>query len=92
VIVPAWHASHPDHGVLRRLVSPRVYSPADLFATTLLDAPRAVFSYLREPFKSSEGHIVVRVQPGGEAYRVFVLDDTRPEHLLNAIYGPYSTH
>ncbi|HVP00062.1 MAG TPA: MBL fold metallo-hydrolase [Bryobacteraceae bacterium] len=91
VVVPAWHASHPDHGVLRRLVSPRVYSPADLFTTTLLDAPRAVFSYLREPFKSSEGHIVVRVQPGGAAYRVFILDDHNAEHLIRAIYGPYST-
>jgi LmbE family N-acetylglucosaminyl deacetylase len=91
VIVPAWHASHPDHGVLRRLISPRVYTPADLFATTLLDAPKAVFSYLRDPFKSSEGHIVVRVQPGGVTYHVFILDDHSAEHLVRAIYGPYST-
>jgi hypothetical protein len=91
VIVPAWHASHPDHGVLRRLVSPRVYTPADLFATTLLDAPKAVFSYLRDPFKSSEGHVVVRVQPGGAAYHVFILDDHTAEHLVSAIHGPYLT-
>jgi LmbE family N-acetylglucosaminyl deacetylase len=92
VIVPAWHASHPDHGVLRRLVSPRVYpNPADLFTTTLLDAPRAVFSYLREPFKSTEGHIVVRVQPGGTAYRVFILDDGNAAHTVLAIHGPYTS-
>jgi glyoxylase-like metal-dependent hydrolase (beta-lactamase superfamily II) len=28
IIVPAWHASHPDHGVLRRLVSPACLSPS----------------------------------------------------------------
>lgn len=90
VIVPAWHASHPDHGVLRRLLSPRVYpNPADLFTTTLLDAPRAVFGYLRNPFKSAEGHIVVRVEPGGAVYQVVILDDRDSAHLVTAIYGPY---
>jgi hypothetical protein len=44
IIVPAWHASHPDHGVLRRLVSTRIYTPADLFATTFLQAARAVMT------------------------------------------------
>jgi LmbE family N-acetylglucosaminyl deacetylase len=93
VIVPAWHASHPDHGVLRRLVSPRVYpDPADLFTTTLLDAPRAVFSYLREPFKSTEGHIVVRVDAGGATYRVIILDDRDSAHRVIAVHGPYTAH
>lgn len=91
VILPAWHASHPDHGVLRRLLSPRLNpAPADLFATTLLPAPRAVFSYLREPFKSDEGHIVVRVQPGGNTYSVIILDDGSPAHLITAVFGPYT--
>ena len=44
VIIPAWHATHPDHGVLRRLISAN--GKPDLFITSLLDAPRAVFSYL----------------------------------------------
>jgi hypothetical protein len=91
VIVPAWHASHPDHGVLRRLLSSRVYAPADLFTTTFLEASRAVMSDLREPFKSSEGHIVVRVEPGGRSYRVYILDDRSPAHAVTAVFGPYDS-
>jgi beta-lactamase superfamily II metal-dependent hydrolase len=92
IVVPAWHASHPDHGVLRRVLSSRVYpGPADVFLTTLLPAPRAVFGYLGEPFKSSEGHIVVRVEPGGASYRVVILDDGDSARRVRAVYGPYTT-
>ena len=65
-------------------------SKPDLFITSLLDAPRAVFSYLGPAvFKSAEGHVVTRVSAGGAAYRVIILDDTSPAQLVTAIYGPY---
>jgi len=89
VIIPAWHASHPDHSVVRRLLAPRIYTPADIFATTFLEAPRAVMSYLREPFRSAEGHVVVRVEQGGTSYRVYVLDDHTPVHPVIGVFGPY---
>jgi beta-lactamase superfamily II metal-dependent hydrolase len=89
VIIPAWHATHPDHGVLRRLLS--TSSKPDLFITSLLDAPRAVFSYLGPVFKSTEGHIVTRVIAGGATYRVVILDDTDPTQLITAVHGPYSS-
>jgi beta-lactamase superfamily II metal-dependent hydrolase len=89
VIIPAWHATHPDHGVLRRLLSAR--SKPDLFITSLLDAPRAVFSYLKPVFKSTEGHIVTRVFEGGAIYQVIILDDTNPTQLITAVHGPYSS-
>jgi hypothetical protein len=91
IVIPAWHASHPDHGVLRRLLSPRIYTPADLFATTFLPAPRAVMSYLGEPFRSAEGHVVIRVEPGGRSYRVYILDDRSPAHLITGVFGPYTS-
>jgi hypothetical protein len=89
VIIPAWHATHPDHGVLRRLLS--ASSNPDLFITSLLDAPRAVFSYLGPVFKSTEGHIVTRVTAGGATYWIVILDDTRPTQLITAVHGPYSS-
>jgi hypothetical protein len=92
VIVPAWHATHPDHGVLRRVLSTRIYpGPRDIFTTTLLDAPRAIFSYLGEPFRSTEGHIVVRVAPGGASYRVIVLNDGDEARRILAVFGPYES-
>jgi hypothetical protein len=87
-ILPAWHASHPDHGVLRRLVSPRGPKP-DLFTTALLEAPAAIFRYLKQPFKNTGGHIVVRVAPGGKTYQVFVLDAAKETAPIIATHGPY---
>ncbi len=90
VVIPAWHASHPDHSVLRRLRSPRLgFALPDLFITELLDAPRAVFGYLGNAFKSNEGHIVIRVTPGGGTYSVFILDDRQENPSVKAIHGPY---
>ncbi len=93
VVIPTWHATHPDHGVLRRLIAPRSYpGPRDLFATGLLDAPRAVFSYLRQsPFASEQGHVVIRVAAGGDSYRVYVLDHTNDRHEIKSVFGPYQS-
>jgi hypothetical protein len=76
MVVPAWHATHPDHSVMRRAVAKRSFAgERDLFATALLDAPKAVFSYLpASPFAGVDGHIVIRVAPGGASYQVFVID------------------
>jgi beta-lactamase superfamily II metal-dependent hydrolase len=91
VVIPAWHATHPDHGVLRRLLSTRIYpGPRDLFTTTLLEAPRTIFSYLGQPFKSTEGHIVIRVAPGGRTYSVLILDDRDESYRVTGIAGPYT--
>jgi beta-lactamase superfamily II metal-dependent hydrolase len=90
VVIPAWHATHPDHSVLRRLRSPRWKpAPPDLFITSLLDAPRAVFSYLSESFRTTEGHILIRVAPGGLSYHVIVLDNTVESPVVSAVFGPY---
>jgi beta-lactamase superfamily II metal-dependent hydrolase len=92
VVIPAWHATHPDHGVVRRLLSTRIYpGPRDIFSTTLLEAPRAILSYLGQPFKSIEGHIVIRVAPGGSTYNVFILDDESESYRVTATAGPYTS-
>lgn len=88
-ILPSWHASHPDHSVLRRLRSPRGPRP-DLFATSLLDAPKAVFRYLlKDAFRSTDGHVLIRVAPGGATYQVFILDASREDAPVRASFGPY---
>ncbi len=91
-VVPAWHATHPDHGVVRRLISTRIYpGPRDLFATELLEAPRTILSYLGEPFLSTHGHVVIRVSDGGARYKVFILEDSDEKRLILAIHGPYES-
>ena len=36
------------------------------------------------------GHIVIRVQPGGDVFWVYMLDDTDFEYKVKSIHGPYT--
>ena len=40
---------------------------------------------------SSQGHIVIRVAPGGGSFRVVVLDDSAESYRVTSIHGPYES-
>jgi len=39
--------------------------------------------------KSRRGHVVVRVAPGGDSYRILVLDSSVEDGNIVAAFGPY---
>lgn len=88
-----WSSDHPGHEVLIRLMSPYLYKePRDLFATNMLEANRLVIgSLIDRSYKSQQGHIVVRVLPGGSSYYVIILDDTTTVMPVKAVFGPYTS-
>jgi hypothetical protein len=89
-IIPVWSADHPGHDVLDRMYSPRLYpGPRDVFATNMLDANRLVIGPLLDRLLSAQGHIVVRVAPGGASYQVIILDDAVESYAVKAVHGPY---
>ncbi|MFT3747711.1 MAG: hypothetical protein QM768_05315 [Agriterribacter sp.] len=87
----SWSSDHPGEEVLRRLTTPYLYKePRDLFTTNMLDANRYVIGTLIDrSYKSLQGHIVVRVMPGGKEYYVIILDDSTPDMPVKAVFGPY---
>ena len=91
-LIPVWSADHPGHDVLDRMYSERLYpGPRDVFATNMLEANRLVIGPLLDRLKSAQGHIVVRVDPGGDTFRVIILDDSAESYRVKAIYGPYQS-
>ena len=60
-----------------RLTSRYLYpEDRDLFATNMMTANRAVIGpQLDQAYRSTQGHIVVRIDPDGEQYRVVIVDD-----------------
>lgn len=88
----SWSADHPGHEVLLRLVNRHINStPGDLFATNMLEANKLVIGPLiDDAYKSQQGHIVVRVMPGGEKYSIIVLDDLKSEAPVKKVFGPYT--
>ncbi len=90
-ISQTWSSDHPGHEVLRRVTSEYLYpGPRDLFATNMLEANILVIGdALEKAYKSMDGHIVVRVLPGGQEYFVIILNDENEANEVKAVFGPY---
>jgi hypothetical protein len=91
IVQEVWSSDHPGHEVLRRLTSKWVYpGERDLFATNLLEANKQVIGpELTNAYRSYEGHVVIRVAPGGEQYQVHVLNHRSRKRELLKTFGPY---
>lgn len=87
-IMQSWTISHPGEEVLRRIMSPYVYpGDRDLFTNFLHPVSKAYLGSKADGFKSTRGHIVVRVYPGGEEYDVFILNDKSEDRFVVARYS-----
>lgn len=89
LIVPSWAPSHPAPDVLKRIINSRFPpSPRYVYATDLREAARIVIGQ-RATLVRGPGHIVVRVEPGGVRYWVYVLDARDEGDRIVAIGGPF---
>jgi glyoxylase-like metal-dependent hydrolase (beta-lactamase superfamily II) len=89
-IVQGWHAAHPSPDALERMFSQRLYpGPRDVFATGLSPANELAHKWLTDRLTAREGHVVVRVAPGGGSYRVVVTDNRDEADRVLSISGPW---
>ncbi len=89
-IIPVWSSDHPGHGIIKRILSTRLYPGLrDVFATNMMEVNRLVIGPLLDELTSGRGHILVRVAPGGDTYRVIILDDSAETYRVKAVHGPY---
>ena len=61
------------------------------FATNLHPKYISANQSLVNQFSGYNGHIVIRVKPGGGEYNVYMLDDTNFEYRIKSIHGPYTS-
>jgi len=93
IVIPASNPQHPAFDTVLRIMSDRIYpGPRDIFATGVLAATRTVVGNRLSQFKSIQGHVVIRVQPGGSSYRVFTLDDSTESYAIKNVFGPYESY
>jgi hypothetical protein len=92
-IQQVWTADHPGHEVLIRVTSPHLYTAKrDLFATNMMEPTKLVIGPLIDrAYASQQGHIVVRVLPGGKSYYVITMDDSREDMPVVKVVGPYTS-
>lgn len=92
-IIQSWSPSHPSPSVLARMMSTWTYpGERDVYTTNTMEETRVVIGERMNNMKSQQGHIVVRVNPGGENYMIYILDDSEENFRITAIHGPYSSN
>jgi beta-lactamase superfamily II metal-dependent hydrolase len=91
LIVPSWAPSHPAPDVLKRIMNSRL-PPTErfVFATDLRESTRVVIGQRATQLSGPAGHIVVRVDRGGDRYWVYVLDNRDERNLVVAAKGPFT--
>ena len=91
-LLQSWHASHPALATLANLYSPELYAgPRDVFCLGLHPAAALECDRFADRLKSRQGHVVARVEPGGDRYRVYVVEDGDESGRVKAAFGPYAS-
>jgi beta-lactamase superfamily II metal-dependent hydrolase len=91
-VIPSWAPSHPAPDVLKRLVNSRLPPLSRyIYATEMRDATRIVIGARATQLAGPPGHIVVRVDRGGDRYWVFVLDNKDESDVVTAVNGPFTS-
>lgn len=95
VIAGTWKDIHPNHATVKRFfkASPDI----DFYTTNLTEGAKEILAGEGvdwTTFAGTQGHVVVKVAPGGEEYRILVLDDSDQEYRVKSISQPLvsSTH
>ncbi|MBD1423192.1 ComEC/Rec2 family competence protein [Sphingobacterium chuzhouense] len=89
VIIHPWRDVHPNTETLSRIFTAN--SGVQIFSTNMTEANKPRLGANLNRLKAVEGHIVVRVDPGGEEYYVYVLDDTNQDYKVTGVFGPYKS-
>ena len=89
-VIPSWGPSHPAPDTLKRIMNSR-YPPARrfVFATEMRPSAKTVIGQRATQLAGPPGHIVIRVEPGGARYSVYVLDNSDDRDLIRAVAGPF---
>lgn len=81
---------HCNPGLLNNYIMNESWDK-DFFATNLHPYYISQNQSLVKQFSGYNGHIVLRVAPGGKTFYVYMLDDTNFEYKIKSIHGPYTS-
>lgn len=88
ILVHVWRDIQPNAATLGRMFSAN--GSCNIFTTNMTETNKSKLgSSITSKLKSMNGHIVVRVSPGGMNYTVYVLDDTNENYKVKRVFGPF---
>ncbi|MGE8221009.1 MAG: ComEC/Rec2 family competence protein [Stenotrophomonas acidaminiphila] len=90
IVVTTRAEGHPAVNTWHRLTSKALWpGERDIFVTHVSEATARTTYGIERQARSTQGHVVIRTAPGGDSYRVFVLDDGDERMRVKAVFGPY---
>ncbi len=92
VILQPSHVSHPAPSTLDTLTNRALYArDRDIFLTASTPENRLATEAFAGSIAGTDGHVVVRVAPGGATYHVDLIDNSDESDTLIRRYGPYTS-
>lgn len=91
VVEQTWCSDHPGQEVMHRLISDHLYKgEKNIFATNIQETTKQTLGFwFTRGYKSMFGHVVIRVQPGGDKYHVLIAETNNEKLEITKSYGPY---
>jgi len=89
MLIHPWRDVQPNPETITRMYD--ASSNCQVFTTNMTEANKSRLGANLNKLKSMQGHIVVRVSPGGEEYYVYVLDDNNEDYKVTGVFGPYQS-
>ena len=89
-VILSWDSAHPTVNTLATMFSKAIYpGDRDVFATLVKEENR-IANKKTDDLRSRNGHVVIRVEPGGSTFRVHVLSNEDESDRVAASFGPYT--
>lgn len=91
-IMQVWNVSHFAIETLMRMQSRDIYpGDRDIYATNIPEISKTYVGFYLKDLKGEGGHIVVKVQPGGDSYTLYVLDDGTENYTVKYVSKTYTS-
>lgn len=92
VVVNVWRNIQPRVATLNNMISPLTNNGfTDVFTTNMTSVQEAEFGQAAERVLGKNGHVVIRVNPRGEEYYVYMLEDLDLNMDILKRFGPYKS-
>ena len=87
-----FYTKQPDATLVKDIMdSKNKFWVKDFFTTNLHPYYHIVNKEAVDKMNGYDGHIVIRVAPGGSQFNVYMLDDTNFEYKVKSVHGPYNS-
>jgi beta-lactamase superfamily II metal-dependent hydrolase len=89
IVQQTWSSNHPGEEALHRIL---FSGKKNIFATYIQDVTKATLGFwLTNNYKSTFGHTIIRVIPGGEKYYVLIAETINNKVQIKQVFGPYES-